>query len=94
MFVISRYLSNSCEVFDSISNKFTFVKIKPSLKKIFNFSAKATAVTVGYNIHVFKVKKSEVITLCVDVKQESWIARKNCNFECSDDFSCAKIFKH
>ena len=53
MFVISRYLSNSCEVFDSITNKFTFLKTNPHVNNVDCYPLKTFAITVGYKIHVF-----------------------------------------
>ena len=99
MFVISRNLSDSCEVFDSITNKFTLLKANQHLNNIDCYLIKTFAITVGHKIYVFKDKEflgreRKVLIFCYDVTEESWTSVDTCNIECLDSFSCAKMFKH
>ena len=99
MFVISWNLSNSCEVYDSITNKFTLLKTNPHVNNIDCCLLKTFAITVGYKIHVFLNKESlerkrRVSTFCYDVIEKSWTSDDTSNIECLDGFSCAKMFKH
>ena len=77
MFVISRNLNDSCEVFDSITNKFILLKTNPHVKNIEGCLLKAFAITVGYKIHIlldkeFLGEKRRVSTFCYDVIGKSW----------------------
>ena len=60
MFVIARCFSTSCEVFDSVSNKFislnniTSLNDTPYIENNDCYSSKVDAITVGYKIYVFK----------------------------------------
>ena len=98
MFVISRVCTKDSEVFDSFTNKFTFLKRNPHTKNKYRYSSKFCAITVAYKIYVFQVKKKEkrrsISTFCYDVKRESWTSGDNCSLECFDYFSCAKMFEH
>ena len=97
MFVIAGYFNDGYEVFDSITNKFTFIKENQFLKSNFFVSPKTIAITVGYNIHVFIVdleKTNKILSFCYDVKQESWISRDDCNTEIHEDFNFTNMFKH
>ena len=98
MFVIARVDINNSEVFDSITNKFTFIKINPHSIGNGNLNSQISAISVGYKIYVFQVKKLEKIYIvsafCYDVKQESWISGDNCKTKDFDGFSCAKMFKY
>ena len=97
MFVISRVDTNDSEVFDSITNKFTFIKRNPHIKDISHYSPQTRAISVGYKIHIFQVKKFykrfEISPFYYDVKQETWVSENNCNLEFFNNFSCAKMFK-
>ena len=102
MFVIAiRYLDNGCEVFDSITNKFTFIKRNLHMENIDYYSPKIEAISVGYKVHVFCAKKclyskekSRILTFCYDVKENTWNSEDNCDPQYVDCFSCAKVFKH
>ena len=95
MFVISIYLCDGCEVFDSISNSFTLLKKYPNVKNIHCYSSKA--ITIGYKIHMLideKLKvKRRMSTFCYDVTEKSWSSDDTSNIECYDSVSCAKMFK-
>ena len=96
MFVISKYLGNSCEVFGSISNKFKLLKKYSNVKNNECYSLKT--ITVGYKIHVFideeYTEKRTEATYCYDVIEKSWTHDDTCNIECFYGLSCAKMFKH
>ena len=97
MFVISRVDTNDSEVFDSITNKFTFLKRSPHIKDICYYSLQTRAINVGYNIHIFRVKEFEkkfkTSAFCYDVKKETWVSGDDCNLELFNNFTCAKMFK-
>ena len=73
MFVITIDGINDSEVFNSITNKFTFIKINPHSIGNGNLNPQISAISVGYKIYVFQVKKLEkkyiVSAFCYDVKQ-------------------------
>ena len=98
MFVISRADTNDSEVFDSITNKFTYIKSNPHAKDVCYFTPKTSAFSVGYKIHGFKnahlKEKYTILTSCYDVKKEAWISEDNYSPECFKNFRCAKMFKH
>ena len=103
MFVIARFFNSCCEIFDSISNNFTILKINPHIENIDYYSRKVVVYTVGYKIHVFQavkkdfsesMEKSRVFSICYDVKEKSWVSENNCNPECVDNFCFAKMFKY
>ena len=98
MFVIGTFHIGDFEVFDSITNKFTFVKRNFHIKDIGHYSRQTSAITVGYKIYLIKAiyfkEKSVSSTFCYDVKEKSWTSEENCYAECFDYFSCAKIIKH
>ena len=97
MFVIDRNINDGCEVFDSISNKFTLLKTKPHVKNVECYPFKAKAFTVGYTMHVFNViyvmGKGRILTSCYDVEKKSWTSENYYNPEFSNYFVCAKMFK-
>ena len=97
MFLIARYFSDSCEVYDSLTSKFTLLK-RPYEKYINCYALNTTTIIVGYKIHVFMVKKVVkkymVSTFCYDVIEKSWAFVDICDTECFEYFSCAKMFKH
>ena len=99
MFVISKYPIDGCEVYDSMTSKFTLFKTNPHVNNIDSYPFKISAITVGYTIHVFTEKKClgrkrRVITLCYDVIEKSWASDDICSIECLDGFCCARMFKH
>ena len=95
LFVIANEVGNKSEVFDSMTNKFTFIK-RISLMKNVNYFL--STITIGYKIYVFKVKYFEenekVSIFCYNVNQNSWTSEEIYNAKCSDYFSCEKVFKH
>ena len=97
MFVISRLDNIVCEVFDSITNKFTFIKRNPYIKDICHYSPQTRAISVGFKIQMFQVKELKnnytISAFCYDVKQESWILGDNYNTKFLNRFSYAKKFK-
>ena len=98
MYVIAYDFRNSCEVFDTVTNKFTIINSNQDMKRTFIYSPKNSAFTVGYKIHVFKIKRCmeerTVFNFCYDVKEDAWTSESICNVEYFDDFSRAKMFKH
>ena len=98
MFVIARYYYQSCEVYDSITNKFTIIKRNPHIKYNCHNSPQTRAISIGYKIHVFQVKelkkKNIISAYLYDVEQETWIPGDNYNTKFLNGFSCAKMFIH
>ena len=99
LFVLARYFNDNCEVYDSITNKFTLLKTHPHLNNTDCYPIKTFAIIVGHKIYVFKDKEflgreRKVLIFCYDVKENLWNSDDTCNIECIDGFSCAKMFKH
>ena len=96
MFVIARYFYHSCEVYDSITSKFTLLKKSPNEKYI--YVLKTSRITVGNKIYVFivkEVKKKYIVsTVCYDVIEKSWAPEDICDPKLFNHSSCAKMFKH
>ena len=98
LFVIGRYTS---EVFDSITNKFMYLKSVPKLTDKEYYPMGNHAVLIGYQIYVFqdisqpvhveKIKR-EVTMFHYDVKENTWfsgsILKLQKNYE---QCSCAKM---
>ena len=54
MFVIGGRFRNNCEVYDSITNKFTCIEELPKLKGIYYHEFKSHLVNIGRRIYVFQ----------------------------------------
>ena len=98
LFVIGR---STCEVFDSITNKFVFLKSLPDLKdNFFQFVNNIEAVSIGYKIYVYREFKknrknvigSDMVIYCYNGEQNDLVQENNLQLD-FEVFSCAKMFK-
>ena len=94
LFVIGGNYENTCEVFDSNTNKFVFIKNTPGINYFVN------ALSIGYKIYVFQEhengddrneNRNNVLTLCYNDRQNAWIEESSLYFV-SNVVSCAKMF--
>ena len=80
---------NSCEVFDGVTRKFTFIKTLPDWVKKLNPSQ---IVSIGFNIYFFvKEKNNEVKVYNFDAKNYVIKLKTSVNFENTKSFSCTKV---
>ena len=97
LFVIDRSFNNGCEVFDSVTNKFTSLNNNLYLNKNLICPLESKAFTVGYKIYVFIViylgDKIKISNFCYDVKEKSWTSENYFNLKFSYYFGCAKMFE-
>ena len=95
LFVIGGRNSTTCEMFDSETNKFAYVKDVQHIENIGRFQLHFHAVTLGNNIYVFKEKtesylKDENIfsSFCYELEQKNWISLGSCKFKRFRVFCC------
>ena len=105
MFVIGGNFRNYCEVFDSITNKFTYLKELPKLKYIYYDEFRSHLVSVGSRIYVFQELSIEseiigigtkwipkIVIFYYDALKNVWSSESNAEPYLIKDFCCAKMF--
>ena len=100
LFVIGGDNSTTCEVLDSKTNKFVYVKDVQHIENIDRFLLQFHAIPLGNKIHVFQEKtesylkdENHFLTFSYELKQKTWIPLGSCEFERFGVFSCAKVPK-
>ena len=77
MFVISRHLGQRCELFDSVSRKFSYVKACSFSNSLnFCFSDEQNAFCVGKSVFLFSPNKNCFVVY--DFEKSEWSLRSVC----------------
>ena len=81
--------SNSCEVFDSVTRKFTYIEFLPDWV---NYLNRSQIVSFGYNIYFFVGDEStEVKVYSFDVKNCDITHQTSLSLENTKSFICTKV---
>ena len=87
LFVVGGYINSDCEVFDSTTNKFTFLKQTTLASKSF-LRRPSGVITIGSKIFVFRDERNVII---YDFENDEW-SEKTCKAtKYISYFSCAKL---
>ena len=84
------FLRNSCEVFDSITRKFTFIKTPPNWMKCLSTYY---SVSVGYNIYCFVREEygSGIVVYRYNIQKKVFDIKTCLKIENTSHFSCTKV---
>ena len=84
--------SVKCEIFDSVTRKFTFINPLPNLVNLDTYLNRNKTVSVGYNIYFFIKEENNVVNVhSYDVKNNVTTHKATLYLENTESFSCTKV---
>ena len=89
MFVIGGYHTSTCEIFDSYSRKFSYIK---SMNVTTKYYSTYGAVCIGQTIVVFQKERYGTKIIIYDINKNTW-TEENCSvLKNLTGISCAKYY--